>query len=461
MTGEIGDTATFAVEAEGDGITYQWQYCNSGSTTWKNSSMTGTTTNKIEVKITKGRIGQKYRCVLTDARGNTVTTKEAQIIQAEKELAILQQPENAVGNIGDKAVFSIKAEGDGVTYQWQYCNSGSSTWANSKMTGATTNKIEVAITKGRIGQKYRCVVKDIRGNELTTEEAQIIQAEKELVILQQPENVTGKIGSTATFEVKAEGDGITYQWQYCNSGSSTWKNSSMTGSTTNKIEVTITKGRIGQKYRCVLKDNRGNTVTTEAAQIIQAEKELVIIQQPEDVSGNIGDTAAFEVKAEGDGITYQWQYCNSGSSTWKNSSMTGSTTNKIEVTITKGRIGQKYRCILKDSEGNKVTTKEAQITLAGKNLAILQQPESVVGNIGDTATFVVKAEGEGVIYQWQYCNNGSTSWVNSKMTGATTNTISVKITKGRIGQKYRCILKDNKGKQLTTEEAKIIQAEVK
>ena len=457
VTGEIGDTATFAVEAEGDGITYQWQYCNSGSTTWKNSSMTGTTTNKIEVKITKGRIGQKYRCVLTDARGNTVTTKEAQIIQAEKELAILQQPENAVGNIGDKAVFSIKAEGDGVTYQWQYCNSGSSTWANSKMTGATTNKIEVAITKGRIGQKYRCVVKDIRGNALTTEEAQIIQAEKELVILQQPENVIGKIGSTATFEVKAEGDGITYQWQYCNNGSSTWKNSSMTGSTTNKIEVTITKGRIGQKYRCVLKDNRGNMVTTEAAQIIQAEKELVIIQQPENVSGNIGDTAAFEVKAEGDGITYQWQYCNSGSSTWKNSSMTGSTTNKIEVTITKGRIGQKYRCILKDGEGNKVTTKEAQIILAGKDLAILQQPESVVGNIGDTATFVVKAEGEGVIYQWQYCNNGSTSWVNSKMTGATTNTISVKITKGRIGQKYRCILKDSKGNKLTTEEAQIIQ----
>ena len=461
VTGEIGDTATFAVEAEGDGITYQWQYCNSGSTTWKNSSMTGTTTNKIEVKITKGRIGQKYRCVLTDARGNTVTTEEAQIIQAEKELAILQQPENAVGNIGDKAVFSIKAEGDGVTYQWQYCNSGSSTWANSKMTGATTNKIEVAITKGRIGQKYRCVVKDIRGNALTTEEAQIIQAEKELVILQQPENVTGKIGNTATFEVKAEGDGITYQWQYCNNVSITWKNSSMTGATTNKIEVTITKGRIGQKYRCVLKDNRGNMVTTEAAQIIQAEKELVILQQPENVSGNIGDTAAFEVKAEGDGITYQWQYCNSGSSTWKNSSMTGSTTNKIEVTITKGRIGQKYRCILKDSEGNKVTTKEAQIILAGKNLAILQQPESVVGNIGDTATFVVKAEGEGVIYQWQYCNNGSTSWANSKMTGATTNTISVKITKGRIGQKYRCILKDSKGNKLTTEEAKIIQAEVK
>ena len=377
------------------------------------------------------------------------------------ELKILVQPENVTGEIGDTATFAVEAEGDGITYQWQYCNSGSTTWKNSSMTGTTTNKIEVKITKGRIGQKYRCVLTDARGNTVTTKEAQIIQAEKELAILQQPENAVGNIGDKAVFSIKAEGDGVTYQWQYCNSGSSTWANSKMTGATTNKIEVAITKGRIGQKYRCVVKDIRGNELTTEEAQIIQAEKELVILQQPENVTGKIGSTATFEVKAEGDGITYQWQYCNSGSSTWKNSSMTGSTTNKIEVTITKGRIGQKYRCILKDSEGNKVTTKEAQITLAGKNLAILQQPESVVGNIGDTATFVVKAEGEGVIYQWQYCNNGSTSWVNSKMTGATTNTISVKITKGRIGQKYRCILKDNKGKQLTTEEAKIIQAEVK
>ena len=140
--------------------------------------------------------------------------------------------------------------------------------------------------------------------------------------------------------------------------------------------------------------------------------------------------------------------------------MTGSTTNSIEVKITKGRIGQKYRCILKDSRGNKLTTEEAQIKLAEeKELAIVNQPESVTGKIGDTAAFTVEAEGEGVTYQWQYCNSGSTSWVNSKMTGCDTNSIEVKITKGRIGQKYRCILKDSKGNKLTTEEAQIIQAE--
>ena len=392
----------------------------------------------------------------------TLTWVEAGSESEEKELTIIQQPESVTGKLGETAVFKVEAEGDGVTYQWQYCNNGSSSWKNSSMMGSTTNSIEVKITKGRIGQKYRCILQDSRDKKLVSEEAQIkLAEEKELAITKQPESVTGKIGETASFTVEAEGDGVTYQWQYCNSGSSAWKNSSMTGSTTNSIEVKITKGRIGQKYRCILKDSKGNKLTTEEAQIIQAEeKKLAVIQQPESVTGKIGETAIFAVEAEGEGVTYQWQYCNSGSSAWKNSSMTGSTTNSIEVKITKGRIGQKYRCILKDSKGNKLTTEEAQIKLAEeKELAIVKQPESVTGKVGETAIFTVEAEGEGVTYQWQYCNNGSTSWANSKMTGCDTNSIEVKITKGRIGQKYRCILKDSKGNKLTTEEAQIIQAE--
>ena len=394
--------------------------------------------------------------------GGTLTWVEKEVEPEEKELTILKQPESVTGKIGDTAIFTVEADGDDIAYQWQYCNSGSSIWKNSSMAGADTNSIEVKITKGRIGQKYRCILKDSRENQLITEEAQINQlAEKKLVITKQPKSITGKIGDTAVFVVEAEGEGVTYQWQYCNSGSSTWKNSSMTGSTTNSIEVKITKGRIGQKYRCILKDSKGNKLTTEEVQIIQAEeKKLAILQQPESVTGKIGETAVFTVEAEGEGVTYQWQYCNSGSSSWKNSSMTGSTTNSIEVKITKGRIGQKYRCIMKDSKGNKLTTEEAQIIQAEeKKLVIIQQPESVTGKIGETAVFTVEAEGEGVTYQWQYCNSGSTSWANSKMTGYDTNNIEVKITKGRIGQKYRCILKDSKGNKLTTEEVQIIQAE--
>ena len=347
--------------------------------------------------------------------GGTITWSEmsSETVEAETQaqaLVITQQPKTVVGKIGDKAVFTVEAEGDGVSYQWQYSNSGSSAWKNSTMAGSTTNKIEVNITKGRLGQKYRCIVMDSKGNKLASEAAEIQQeTEKELAIIQQPKSVVGKIGDKAVFTVEAEGNGLTYQWQYSNSGSSSWKNSSMTGSTTNKIEVNITKGRIGQKYRCIVKDNKGNELTTDAAEIQQeSDKKLAIIQQPKTVVGKIGDKAVFTVEAEGDGLSYQWQYSNSGSSSWKNSSMTGSTTNKIEVNITKGRIGQKYRCVVKDNKGNELTTDAAEIQQeSDKKLAIIQQPKTIQGNIGDKAVFTVEAEGNGLTYQWQYCSKNS------------------------------------------------------
>ena len=301
--------------------------------------------------------------------GGTITWSEmsSETVEAETQaqaLVITQQPKTVVGKIGDKAVFTVEAEGDGVSYQWQYSNSGSSSWKNSTMAGSTTNKIEVNITKGRLGQKYRCIVMDSKGNKLTSEAAEIQQeTEKELAIIQQPKTVVGKIGDKAVFTVEAEGNGLTYQWQYSNSGSSSWKNSSMTGSTTNKIEVNITKGRLGQKYRCIVKDNKGNELTTDAAEIQQeSDKKLAIIQQPKTIQGNIGDTAVFTVEAEGNGLTYQWQYCSKNSSSWKNSTMTGSKTNKIEVKITEGRIGQKYRCVITDSKGEKVTSDAAELS---------------------------------------------------------------------------------------------------
>ena len=284
----------------------------------------------------------------------------------KKKLAITQQPADVEGSIGDTAVFAVEAEGDDVTYQWQYCNRDSNSWADSKMTGANTEKLEVKITKGRIGQKYRCILKDSYGKKLTTEEVKITQAEeKELTITQQPKSVEGNVGDTAVFTVGAEGNGIIYQWQYCNNGSDTWTNSRTTGANTDKLEVKVTKGRIGQKYRCILRDSRGNRLTTEEVQITQAEaKELTITQQPENVSGKVGDTASFTVGADGDGIVYQWQYCNKDSNVWANSKMTGYNTNSIDVKITKGRIGQKYRCILRDSKGNRLTTEEVQIMQA-------------------------------------------------------------------------------------------------
>ncbi len=61
---------------------------------WRTSSMAGSDTATIKVSVGTWRDGQKYRCVVKDAAGNTVTSKEAVMTVAKADTApvITAQP---------------------------------------------------------------------------------------------------------------------------------------------------------------------------------------------------------------------------------------------------------------------------------------------------------------------------------------------------------------------------------
>ncbi len=313
---------------------------------------------------------------LSDYYGNALTDGKNDIGANEyteeevKELRIVEDPADAEGLSGENAVFTVKAEGNGLSYQWQYANADSSVWRASSMSGSDTPQITVPIASYRDGQKYRCVVTDRAGNSVTSESASIKMTVPTgtPVITSQPEDYTGTSGETAMFKVAAEGNGLSYQWQYCNKDSNVWRNSSMTGSQTAEIRVEIASYRDGQKYRCVVTSETGASATSDAAAIIVgiADDAPHIVSQPASYEGAAGETAVFEVKAEGEGLTYQWQYCNANSNIWRTSSMKGNGTSTLSVPVTAARNGQKYRCVITSGTGRVVTTETAVLTVTAK-----------------------------------------------------------------------------------------------
>ena len=83
FVGELGDTASFTVEAEGYGLTYQWQVWNER---WANSGSGGNKTARLHsITITEARLGYRYRCNVTDANGNTVTSDEVRMRLPQQE----------------------------------------------------------------------------------------------------------------------------------------------------------------------------------------------------------------------------------------------------------------------------------------------------------------------------------------------------------------------------------------
>ena len=254
---QTGERAKVSASTSGDGaIRYQIDDENiatvdgSGMITGKQA---GTVTVTVTSEETRNYRGASMTLTLTVEGGKEAAT-------------ITSHPEDYTGAVGETAVFTVRAEGTGLSYQWQYSNDRGNAWKYSSQSGNKTDTIKVPVTAARDGQQYRCVVTDGEGNKAISSAARLIvgAATQGVSITSHPENYTGAVGETAVFTVRAEGTGLSYQWQYSNDGGNAWKNSSQNGSRTYMIKVPITAARNGQQYRCVVTDERGNSVTSEA-----------------------------------------------------------------------------------------------------------------------------------------------------------------------------------------------------
>ena len=159
--------ASFTVEATGEGLSYQWQYKAPGYGWTKNSCITATFTVSAPGLW---RDGYQYRCIVTDASGNIATSGAATLTVEEETAApeILSQPEDVTTTADGKAVFTVEADGNDLSYQWQFKAPGYD-WKSNTCTSATFTIS--APGAWRDGYRYRCIVTDADGNELISDAA--------------------------------------------------------------------------------------------------------------------------------------------------------------------------------------------------------------------------------------------------------------------------------------------------
>lgn len=78
LTGVIGETVTFRIDATGTGLKYEWQYKMAGSSGWV--SWPGSGESQIWFPITGKHVDQiEFRCVITDRSNHTVISQIAKL----------------------------------------------------------------------------------------------------------------------------------------------------------------------------------------------------------------------------------------------------------------------------------------------------------------------------------------------------------------------------------------------
>ena len=88
------------------------------------------------------------------------------------ELEITSQPVDMAGNIGDTVTFRVEASGSGIKYQW-WQNVGNG-WTIIDSSAAKQPMLTIPVASFRNGFKYRCVITDVIGRSVVSDEATLI-----------------------------------------------------------------------------------------------------------------------------------------------------------------------------------------------------------------------------------------------------------------------------------------------
>ncbi len=388
-----GDDAEFSATVTGAGAapTYRWETSPYDQQTWQ--TVTGATGPVLSLTAVSGAAFAQYRLVVFNSTNNTTATSSAvRLLRAAvPAIAPEDQPQPQTINPGQTAVFAVVASGtDPLEYQW--FKDDAPLADGSRISGATTAVLAITEADPDDSGDYTVEVRNAFGAVLSQPAALLVDAgDVAPSIVLQPAPVTVNSGGDATFVVVANGTPEpTYRWR--RNGDPLSDGPGISGSATAELRLTGVTDALAGQYSVRIENEAGGVTSNAVALHVLFAPRIVAGGQPQSIDVNTGATAQFTVVAEGNPApTYQWRR-----GIQNLVGQTGPTLTLGDVTL---ESAGNYSVVVTNSRGS-VTSAVATLTVRSAPV-ITQQPQSVAGFVGGSATLRVTATGSpAVSYQW-------------------------------------------------------------
>ena len=295
---------------------------------------------------------------LTDEAGTFEYTREAKDGTCSKEwtastgawkllvyeefiIVVHPMPGSFCGNIAPDTL-TCEANGDGLKYQWQKSDNGTSGWTNIPGATATT------FVPPADDAYYRCVVTSSACGELISDVAQIqIKTSLEIDYRSPDETICfnaipKKLSISATSSPNR-----TFQWLRSPDGTSGW--TKIDGATTSTYQPPALK--ITAYYRCDVTSDCGDAISDAIQIYVLPEPEIVSVSDDQDInSGDKPKPITVDAQGEGQTFTYYWQQSPTGTGSWTPAIGEGATTATLSPPALETTTY--YRCFVTSSCGN-------------------------------------------------------------------------------------------------------------
>lgn len=330
--------AVFSVTAKGTWLTYEWQSSTNGTTWTKATVGTGITSTRYvtPILLEAADFNTKYRCAVI----NTAGTVYSDVITVKKlqPAAVASGPVDAVGSPTTVTTFTVNPtdlSGDPakLTYYWEISRNGGTTWTSAGGTGRTLTVYRPSVVLS--GALYRCSVSNAAntknavnakyGRVPAISSSATLEVKAPAVIAVHPKADMTYKGGAASYEVKAYGYKLNYQWQYSADGGRKWININAATTSTLDISTTNDDYKTGTLFRCRVWssdvqdwDSATNTIggyltVHPAAKIVKVESKQAGVTTDcnkfyQELPLYVDNAYPLEIKvtATGYGLKYQW-----------------------------------------------------------------------------------------------------------------------------------------------------------
>ena len=202
---QIDDKVSFSVKAQGTDLSYEWQHSGNGGQTWNESVFNSKNLSTLSFSVKSYSYNMLYRCVITDAYGNSTISDVCKVTNDNDILKIISQPSDVIADSGDTVSFSLSATGTFIKYRWQISSDNGNSWKTATaFNGTYRTEISLTADEKYFGSLFRCVITDYFDNSITTNAVRLIQDNQEQFTVSTKDSDDSFAGDTGIQLITAE-----------------------------------------------------------------------------------------------------------------------------------------------------------------------------------------------------------------------------------------------------------------
>lgn len=327
-----GESITLSVDATGSNLTYQWRKGTSNLSDGGNIS--GATTANLSITNADITDAGNYYCIVSGSCG-TESSSLANV-KVKKQTQIITHPVNVESCETKDISFSVDAEGENITYQWQ--KDGVNLSDGGNISGSTASLLQMTAIDNTDEGAYRCIITGDCGIQ-NSDPAQLTVYDKTIITTQPADKILCE-GEQISLNVTAVGTALIYQWK--KDGVPLSNGGKISGATTSNLIINDAVLSDAGIYSCEVSglcDSENSTPVT-----VDVTANTKISKQPQSKNTCEGDIAVLSVEASGENLTYQWQ--KDGVNLSDGGNIFGSLTSILTINNISSTDAGKYRCIV-------------------------------------------------------------------------------------------------------------------